>query len=250
MAAASTPVSTGSSRPEEAPPRGSRWLRLGLRAAAVGVALTGVIGALHMPFAAPLLRAISPSFVCPIQRGTAAQIDRAHALGAGNIRSSASAVAPARPALGFTLDVSTRADLDAWAAKHGVSCSAIAGNETLQKCLDVPATAVGEDASLGPLEEVTFELSASGELVSVQTTRRRLSAPDAARISAALEASAARALGEPTRGGGAPTAAHLGAGVLRSYLAEHTFTDYRATVSATNLAPTGVMVREQYLSAR
>ena len=38
--------------------------------------------------------------------------------------------------------------------------------------------------------------------------------------------------------------------VLATYGAEHRFADYRATVSATNLAETGVMVREEYLSAR
>jgi len=44
--------------------------------------------------------------------------------------------------------------------------------------------------------------------------------------------------------------AKLSQGLLATYVAVHTFTDYRATVSATNLAHTGVMVREEYLSAR
>ncbi len=50
--------------------------------------------------------------------------------------------------------------------------------------------------------------------------------------------------------GGEPTSSHLGRAFLSSYVAVHGFRDYRATVSATNLASTGVMVREEYVSAR
>ena len=220
------------------PPRGAaRWVRIGARVAAGSLLLTGLIGALHMPFAAPLLRAISPSFVCPIRRGTPEQIDRGHALGAAAIRISATTSAPHRPALGFELDESTHDDIKAWAARYGVACASIGGNDNLQKCTDVPAAAVGEAASLGPL-------------VNVQTLRRHLAPADAARIAGELEHGLAPALGAPTTAGGEATTAHLGAAFLRSYVAEHAFTDYRATVSATNLAPTGVMVREEYLSAR
>lgn len=233
------------------PPRGAaRWVRIGARVAAGSLLLTGLIGALHMPFAAPLLRAISPSFVCPIQRGTPEQIDRGHALGAAAIRISATTSAPHRPALGFELDESTHDDIKAWAARYGVACASIGGNDNLQKCTDVPAAAVGEAASLGPLEEITFEFQSTGTLVNVQTLRRHLAPADAARIVGELEHGLAPALGAPTTVGGEATTAHLGARFLRSYVAEHAFTDYRATVSATNLAPTGVMVREEYLSAR
>jgi hypothetical protein len=67
---------------------------------------------------------------------------------------------------------------------------------------------------------------------------------------AALERSAAAVLGKPTSLGGEPTVAHLSRGLLSTYVATHAFTDYRATVSASNLGETGVMVREEYLSAR
>ncbi|HEX4405948.1 MAG TPA: hypothetical protein VH560_14020 [Polyangia bacterium] len=205
---------------------------------------------LHMPFAAPLLRKVMPGGICPIMRGTPEQIDRAHAVGATAIRASASAMAPVRPALGFTLDTSTKTDVAAWAKGHDVTCKSIAGNETLQRCTDVPAAAVGEPDDLGPLEEATFEFNASGWLVNVQTLRRRLSGAKAATTASALEIAAVAALGTPTTLAGQPTAAHLSSGQLATYVAAHVFRDYRATISATNLAPTGVMVREEYLSAR
>jgi hypothetical protein len=214
------------------------------------VGLTGLIGVLHLPFAAPLLRKVMPGGVCPVMRGTPAQIDRAHSLGATAIRASASVSAPDRPALGFALDRSTKADLDAWAKRHDVSCKSIAGNENLQRCTNVPASAVGEPEELGALEEATFELDSSGQLVNVQTMRRHLSGVQAALAADALEHAAAAALGAPSTLAGAPTVAHLQSTLLATYVAVHVFTDYRATISATNLSPTGIMVREEYLSAR
>ncbi|HTA19274.1 MAG TPA: hypothetical protein VK989_08275 [Polyangia bacterium] len=214
------------------------------------VGLTGLVGVLHMPFAAPLLRQIMPGGICPIMRGTPEQIDRAHAVAATAIRASASTPAPVRPALGFTLDKSTRADLDAWAKRNDVSCKSIAGNETLRRCTDIPASAVGEPEALGALEEATFEFKSSGQLVNVQTMRRHLSGAQAALAAGTLEQAAVAGLGAPSTSAGTPTAAHLSSGQLATFVATHVFTDYRATISATNLAPTGVMVREEYLSVR
>ena len=228
----------------------SPLLRWSKRVVLAGVGFTALMGVLHMPFAAPLMRAVLPASFCPVQHGTPAQIDRGHEITAAAIRSSATQAAPARPALGFALDQSTKQDLSTWAEKHEVSCKPISGNDNLQKCSDVPAEAVGQDASFGKLEEVTFEFRSTGELTTVQTMRRGLTAPDAARISSALEKSAAALLGEPSTTGGEATAEHLSAGFMRTFVAEHRFTDYRAKVSATNMAHTGVMVREDYTSAK
>jgi hypothetical protein len=229
--------------------RARHFIKIGVRIAAGALALTGLVGVLHMPFAAPLMRRVFPG-VCPVMRGTPEQIDRAHAMGASAIRDAAKTSAPARPALGFHLDQTRPSDLAAWASAHGISCGSIAGNPNLQRCTGVAATAVGQATDLGPLEEITFEFQASGELVNIQTLRRKLTPEQAARIATALEETAAATLGDPSTLGGEPTAAHLSRSLLASYVAVHAFKDYRATVSATNLAPTGIMVREEYLSAR
>ncbi len=230
--------------------KSGRWFPLAVRMTGAAVALTGLIGILHLPFAAPMLRWIFSGAVCPIVRGTPEQIDRAHAMGAKAIRDAARSAAPARPALGFDLDKTHRSDLSVWAARHRISCGSIAGNENLQKCSDVPPAAVGQPSDLGPLEEATFEFQANGQLVNLQTLRRHLTPEQAAHTAAELERRAAAVLGSPQSQGGEPTAPHLSRGFLATYVAVHTFTDYRATVSATNLSDTGVMVREEYLSAR
>lgn len=249
MSATNLPV-VGSALSTMSPARLRRVWKILFRVTVASVLVTGLIGVLHMPFAAPLLRAISPNWACPIRRGTPEQIDRGHAMGAANVRAAASTAAPARPALGFALDTTTRGDIRAWAAKNDISCASIGGNENLQKCKNVPAVAVGQPAAFGPLEEITFELRATGELVNVQTMRRGLTLDAAAMIASDLEARAAKDLGAPSQLGGEPTAAHLTRGVLSTYVAVHQFTDYRATISATNLASTGLMVREEYFSAR
>ncbi|HET6281835.1 MAG TPA: hypothetical protein VFH73_12740 [Polyangia bacterium] len=243
-------MNSSSSSPDAASPRRHRVVRIFLRVAAGTAVLTGIIGALHFPFAAPILRTIFPGSVCPIMRGTPEQIDRAHALGAAAIRAAAASPAAARPALGFALDRTRKSDLDAWASSNRVSCGSIAGNETLQRCTDVSAAAVGQSSDLGPLEEVTFEFQSTGQLVNVQTLRRHLTPEQAAHTVAELERGAAATLGKPSSQGGEPTVAHLSRSLLATYVAVHAFTDYRATVSATNLAQTGIMVREEYLSAR
>jgi hypothetical protein len=70
----------------------------------------------------------------------------------------------------------------------------------------------------------------------------------AADLVGGLERSAASSLGSPSKSGGEATTAHLAHGFLACYEAEHAFQDYRATISATNMGKSGVMVREQYLS--
>lgn len=166
------------------------------------------------------------------------------------MRGSSAPLAPSRPALGFELDRTTRADIETWAAKYRVSCKSIAGNENLRKCTNVPAAAVGQAAWLGNLEEVSFELQSNGELVNVQTLRRHLSAETAAAAVSELERQLEAVTGPPSTIGGEPTAGHLSRGALSSFVAVHQYRDYRGTVSATNLAATGVMVREEYFSAR
>jgi len=210
------------------------------KAAYFGLGATLAIGLLHLPAAAPVLRAISPSAVCPLTRGTAAQIDRAHEVGAAALRSATATPAPARPALGFRLDAPV--DIATWAKARGVTCASVGGNETLQRCTDVPA----DDGSR--IDEVTFELRSTGELVNVQTMRRGLSPETASALAARLEDRAARELGAPTTLGGEATAAHFAHGNLATFIAEHAFHDYRATISATSFGERGTMVREQYLS--
>lgn len=224
-------------------------------AMATATVLTGVVGVLHMPFAQPLLRRLSPAALCPVQRGTPEQVDRAHAIVAVGKAHVDAPTAPARFALGFELDRTTRDDVAAWAEKNAVSCSKLAGNETLTRCTDVRLDALAGSSAYAvddvrTYEEVTFVFRSTGELVNVQARRRHLSADAASKLASSIAARSESTLGRPSTVGGEPTAAHLSRGALSTYVAQFTFSDYEASVAATNLPPYGVMVREQYISLR
>lgn len=224
-------------------------LRRGLLAfGGVATLVIGLVGVMHHPMALVWLRTITPTSLCPVTHGTPEQVDRGRALGAKAIRRTATKAARVRPALGFTLDRTTAGDVAAWARAHDVRCERLRGNETLQRCTDVPAGAFGRPASFGPVDEVVFELSAVGVLMSVHTMRRHLSPEDASGVARALDEELSASLGPPSRRGGASSAAHLGSALMRGYVSERAFTDYQVKISATNLAAQGVMVREQYLS--
>lgn len=225
-----------------------RLKKLVLITLGTGTFLTGAIGLLHLPAAAPILRRISPASVCPLTRGTPEQVDRGNAIAGAAIRAATpNKPAPARPALGFELDGSRIADVDRWASDHKLTCKTMGGVANLKKCTDVPGAALGQ---AGTFEEVTFGFRSTGELVNVQTLRRHLPVSEALSIANGRERDLAEKLGPPSTVGGTPTVAHLTHGPLQTYVAEHQFTDYRATVSATNLLDVGFMVREQYFSAK
>lgn len=229
--------------------------RLAYTATGAIALFTCVVGALHMPFAGSLLRKLSPAALCPVQRGTPEQVDRAHAISAAAKANANGAPAPTRFALGFELDRTTRRDVVAWGEKNALSCSKFAGNESVMRCVDVPVKAF-EDSSVvsidgvGPYEEVSFVFRSTGELVNVQARRRHLPAAAASKLAESMSVRAEHAFGRPTSVGGEPTEAHLSRGVLSTFVAEYAFSDYEATVAATNLSPHGVMVREQYISLR
>ena len=231
------------------------WRRRLAYAMAGAAAFTGLVGILHLPFAAPLLRKISPAALCPIQRGTPDQVDRAHAIAAAGKTNAGATAAPVRFALGFELDRTTRGDVTAWGEKNAISCSQIAGNETLMRCTDVPLAALAGSSpsavdDVRTYEEVTFAFRSTGELVNVQARRRHLSADAASKLAGSIAARTEKALGRPSTVGGEPTAAHLSRGALSTFVAQYAFSDYEASVAATNLPPYGVMVREQYISLR
>jgi len=117
-----------------------RRVRAGRRASIALVATAGTcvaaLAALHAPFARTVLARIGG---CPVGRASAAEIEAARKSAAAPNRGERDA--PARPAAGFALDVTTRADVDAWARSHGVSCRE-KRERALLACADVPARAL------------------------------------------------------------------------------------------------------------
>jgi hypothetical protein len=155
------------------------------------------------------------------------------------------AVALERPALGFTLDVTTRAQVQTWASEHGVTCTPISGGATLE-CADVPAALLpaGEN-SLG-LATAWFSFPFDDKLEIVKTMRH---APDAESVIAALDdeqTTLTAKAGAPVVRDGDLDAEHLAIGQLRQAHVEFQFQNYRATVRATNMGARGYMMSEMY----
>lgn len=209
--------------------------------------LTSGIGLLHLPMARPLLAWIGVG--CPA-KASPEEVEAAR-------REAASAArgptwAKARPALGFTLDRTTKAEVEAWAKAAGLSC-VDAERGTVLRCSQVSAAALGGDASerapAGPVDDLSFAFSAQElRLVTVTTLRTKLSADQAASALEAISGALGAHLGEPGRRLGQATAGYLAGGALRTAMVEYRYQDYLATVSATNLGDR-VALREHYMSA-
>jgi hypothetical protein len=209
-------------------------------------AATLAIGALHMPFARTLVMRIGG---CPLAGAkiTPAQMDHARHMALAGRRGTTDA--PARPALGFALDSTTLADVHSWAAREHVDCEEPRAG--LVTCVDVRPRAVGRDDAAGKIDELALGFDARGHLVNVTTLRSGLEPEAAARAGGGIVSSLEASLGAPDKKAGDFVTAHLaqaGAAslVTRSYL----YDDYVAGVTAIRVPPSGLALREHYMSAR
>jgi len=216
----------------------TRWFVV--RVGGAALCGTALIGLLHLPAARPLLAWLG---ACPVRATpTATERARARAL----VRLRGTVAAPARPALGFTLDTTTLADVRAWADGHRLACAA-SMQDTLLKCDGVPAAAI--PGAKAPVDEVAFGFRArDGRLASVTTITAGLAASAASARLTATAASLSAAIG-------APTASHLPSGAWDAagpVLVAYRFSDYIAGVSAMPMSTPGrgVVLREYYTSAR
>jgi hypothetical protein len=150
----------------------------------------------------------------------------------------------ARPALGFTLDVTTVTDVQQWSIAHGLGCEAKHGG-TLVECGEVPASALPRGAGALGLTSAWFQFGDHGTLESLKTVRRD---PVVGAVSAAFDAVqtdvSARA-GAPAKQDGSAAPEVLANGALRQAMVEYRFTDYRALVRATNMG-NGFVLSEEY----
>ncbi|MET0553832.1 MAG: hypothetical protein ABW221_12390 [Vicinamibacteria bacterium] len=222
-----------------------RWHARRLLAVA-GLALGGLVvlgGLLHLPVARPLLAHLGA--FCPVRTASAAEVDAVRGPALAALRGEAAA--KSRPALGLRLDATTAADVRGWAEHHGVSCAAPAKAPHTLACADVPPEALGLPASHGPVPDVALAFDAKGVLVAVDALRRGLSPREAAAAGTTLLARLSAELGAPGERSGDWTAEHL-AGPLHTSIVRFRFRDYVATVTATHVPGSGVLLRQQYLS--
>jgi len=202
------------------------------RAGATVLLLTAGVGAMHLPGARPWLRRAGG---CPVPRATAAQVEAAEVRAFGRLRGTH--VAKARPALGFGLAITTRADVEAWARNHDIACES-RREGTLLLCQAVPVRTVLPGAG-GTYDELAFGFRLrDARLVNLTALRTGLSSGAAAgeirRIAARLEETL-----------GAPSQRIAGDPAILAYR----YSDYLAEVSAMSLRERGRALREHYMSA-
>ena len=155
--------------------------------------------------------------------------------------------AGARPALGFSLDVTSRSDVQVWAAAHSIRCTPPRAGADLE-CTNVPASALPAEFGGVGLQSLWLNFGVGDRLVAVRAIGN---APDVAPVSdafVALTATMRRRVGQPAKEQGEATAASLAAGALKQASAEYRFKDYYAIARATNLGPKGFALTEEYRS--
>jgi len=222
-----------------------RW-QWPVRLVGVAFGFTALVGALHTPLGHPLLLKLAAVAGCPIARVTPEQIEAAQMGAFDKLRGPQPA--PARPALGFTLERTTLADIREWAHAHGLPCEE-SRQGTLSKCDGVSAEALAGTVD-GKVDEVAFGFRLADHTLVNSTTVTTLQGDVAATDAAArLDRVAARLRQEL----GNPASTRLpGAAWDGSHPAyvSYRFSDYLAEASAMRLPDRGVMLREHYVSAR
>jgi hypothetical protein len=141
-----------------------------IKLAASSLVAVGLIGVLHMPFARKLLQSVGG---CPFPTTsrtlTAAE---AEALRQDTLAPAKTlAPAPARPALGFVLEQTTRAEVNSWAASHQITCQGDRHGAGLT-CQNVAASALPAPGATEVSGSLMLGFGANDTLVSVHYLSR------------------------------------------------------------------------------
>ena len=208
-------------------------------------ATVGAVGLLHAPFGRLLMLRAGG---CPLASAklTVAQAENSRHLALRELKGTG--VAPVRPALGFTLDVTTLAEARAWASSRHVRCEE--PREALLRCAQVMPDALGLPSCQGPAE-LSLGFDTRGLLVDVATFRAQLPVETASRAATDIAGSLVATLGPSQTAVGSFDVDHLSRpGAWSIATRSYRYGDYVAGLTAMRLPSGGFAVREQYLSAR
>jgi hypothetical protein len=223
------------------------------RALAIGIGTTtlllGVVGFAHTSTGRPLLAAATRMAHggCPFgydKPMTPAQRERARLGFAATHRGELRAAS--RPALGFTLDHTTRAEIVAQMAKHGISCVAAKGLSDLT-CNQVPSAALEGITPYAPPRNLWLTFGTKEQLLSVIAVSRAAEAQPISDAFVATQSTLDQHAGAVTTASGSADSRALAAGALRQASAEFRFSNYYALTRATNLGKS-FMFTEEYRS--
>jgi hypothetical protein len=217
------------------------------------LALTALTGLAHTRTGLRAIAWVTGSEGCPFGEGealTAAAAEQLRLDALAKLDRSKSP-APARPALGFRLDLDRRQDVTRWAEAHGVQCKADRSGAGL-RCLDVAFADLPRAAQLEPSDAaiseahgvVSFGFQPDGHLVSVQLQ----SATGTARpVLQRLAGTAMDAIEQLQPGSATVSGDALDSTSFVRRKAQVAFADYYAEVTATSLGKRWTVV-ETYQS--
>jgi hypothetical protein len=209
--------------------------------------LTAVLGSLAALIAAggllhtrPGLRLMARvGLACPAAAVSPAETAALRAEGLAGLRGADDA--PARFALGLSLDGSDEAAARSWAERRGATCALRRRGFRLLACT--------RDAGGGAREELTLAFDERDRLIAVDVMTRMADGAQAARLYDARGGALEQALGAQPQRAGDLAEVTRGRMPFATAIARHRYRDYLAEVTAVRL-PSGILLREQYQSLR
>lgn len=212
--------------------------------------LVGLIGFAHTPAGRPLLGAMGVVFrgkACPLGYDrTASPQAREQA----RIRFAAShrgqVRAESRPALGFVLDHTSRAEVLSFMSSHGITCRTSTPAADLI-CENVSSQTLPDGLKANQIRDLLFNFGIQNQLISLVAMSRNETAPQVSAAFTEVTGVIGRRAGPPTHINGPGDPQSLGAGTLRQASREFAFADYYACARATNMGK-DFLLTEEYRS--
>lgn len=213
--------------------------------------LVGVIGFAHTPAGRPMLGAMGRMFrggkACPLgyDRAASPQMrEQGRARFAATHRGQD--VAAGKPALGFVLDRTTKADVLSFMTAHGITC--LTGTTTADVvCEKVASDVLPSEFRANPTRDLWFNFGVQNQLISLVAVSRDAAAPEISAALAQVTGTLERQAGPVTRTTGGADARSLAAGSLRQATKEFAYADYYARARATNMGQ-DFLLTEEYRS--
>lgn len=225
--------------------------RIALGFAAILMMLTVVIGVAHTQVGRPLLAYMpwskSMKGACPLgydAPATAQARAESQRLFATNHRGERPALK--RPALGFSLDATTKTDIQAWAVARGIRCSKPSRGHDLE-CQQVPAKTLPSPENGADVDSLWLDFDVHDKLIAVIALRREKQVQPILATFSQIKNLVTQGSGREADYTMNANAADLQAGLLRQASAEYRFTNYYALARATNM-PDGFLLIDEYHS--
>lgn len=208
----------------------------------VAVVAIGVVGALHLPAARPLLAWLGVP--CPVRSVSATDVEALHGAALATLRGNQPA--PTRAVFGLTLLTSRLDDGRAWARARGLMCEEQVRGLTYLSCTQVDAARAGLGAAGADVQDLTLVFDGVQRLIGVDLLRGGLSPEAAAAAGLEVAARLRQTLGAPSERAGVFDDEPAGPGFQTSTL-RYRFSDSLVSLTVARIPGRGVALREQYV---